>query len=44
MRGGRCKRGVILYPGGNIETTYVWGLGNPTNNQIEVYALFQGLF
>jgi ribonuclease HI len=37
-------RGVLYDPGGNIENTYSWNLGVATNNQVELYALLQGLF
>jgi len=41
-KGGKCK-GIILDLGGKVETTYAWGLGNSTNNQIDAYVIFQGL-
>jgi ribonuclease HI len=42
-RGGRC-RGVILDPRGKLEAGFTWGLGESMNNQVEAYALIQGLF
>ena len=41
-RGGRSG-GVLLDPGGNIEHSFAWGLGNKTNNEAEWLALLQGL-
>ena len=35
--------GVLLDPGGNIEHSFAWGLGNRTNNEAEWLALLQGL-
>ena len=35
--------GVLLDPGGNIEQSFAWGLGNRTNNEAEWLALLQGL-
>ena len=35
--------GVLLDPGGNIEHSFAWGLGNKTNNEAEWLALLQGL-
>lgn len=35
--------GIILDVEGKQELTYVWGLGTSTNNQVEAYALLQGL-
>ena len=35
--------GVLLNPGGNIEQSFAWGLGNRTNNEAEWLALLQGL-
>jgi ribonuclease HI len=35
--------GVIYDPKGKQESAYAWGLGIATNNQIEAYALLQGL-
>jgi len=31
--------GIILNLEGHLETNFVWGLGNSTNNQVEMYAL-----
>jgi ribonuclease HI len=38
-RGG----GVIMDPGGTIETSFAWGLGVFSNNQAKAYALWKGL-
>ena len=35
--------GVLLDPGGNIEHSFAWGLGNKTSNEAEWLALLQGL-
>ena len=35
--------GVLLDPGGKIEHSFAWGLGNRTNNEAEWLALLQGL-
>ena len=35
--------GILLDPGGNIEQSFAWGLGNRTNNEAEWLALLQGL-
>ena len=35
--------GILLDPGGNIEQSFAWGLGNITNNEAEWMALLQGL-
>ena len=35
--------GILLDPGGHIEQTFAWGLGNRTNNEAEWLALLQGL-
>ena len=35
--------GILLDPGGNIEQSFTWGLGNRTNNEAEWLALLQGL-
>ena len=35
--------GILLDPGGNIEQSFAWGLGNRTNNEAEWPALLQGL-
>ena len=35
--------GILLDPGGYVEQTFVWGLGNRTNNEAEWLALIQGL-
>jgi hypothetical protein len=37
-RGG----GVIMDPGGTIETSFSWGLGVFSNNQEKAYALWKG--
>ena len=34
---------VILCPKGKIELFYVWGIGSISSNQVEAYALLQGL-
>ena len=41
-RGGRSG-GILLDPGGQIEQTFAWVLGNRTNNEAEWLALLQGL-
>ena len=33
--------GLILYPGGKLETNFNWGVGQLTNNQAELYALLK---
>ena len=35
--------GILLNPGGYVEQTSMWGLGNRTNNEAEWLALIQGL-
>ena len=35
--------GVILCPKGKIEFFYVWGIRSISRNQVEAYALLQGL-
>jgi ribonuclease HI len=35
--------GVIIFPRGNQVLSYHWNLGLATNNQVEAYALYQGL-
>lgn len=35
--------GVILCPKGKIELSFVWGIGSISSNQVEAYALLQGL-
>ena len=35
--------GVIMDPGGTIETSFAWGLGVFSNNQAKDYALWKGL-
>ena len=35
--------GIIFDPGGNIVSSYAWGLGYKTNNEVEWLALFFGL-
>ena len=35
--------GILLDPGGHVEQTCAWGLGNRTNNEAEWLALLQGL-
>ena len=35
--------GVIMSPGETIETSFAWGLGISSNNQVEAYALLQAL-
>jgi ribonuclease HI len=35
--------GVIFDPGGNQNIRYSWGLGNKTNNQVEVLVVYMGL-
>ena len=34
---------ILLDPGGYVEQTFTWGLGNRTNNEAEWLALIQGL-
>ena len=34
---------VILYPKNQVEMKYIWGFGNASNNEVELYALYQGL-
>ena len=33
--------GLIFYPGGNLETSFSWGVGQTTNNQVELYTLLK---
>ena len=33
--------GFIFYPGGNLEMSFSWGVGQTTNNQAEIYALLK---
>ena len=33
--------GLIFYLGGNLETSFSWGVGQTTNNQAELYALLK---
>ena len=35
--------GILLDPGGYVEQTFAWGLGNRTNNEAKWLALIQGL-
>jgi ribonuclease HI len=35
--------GVLYGPGGNLESTFAWSIGHSSNNQVEAYALLQGL-
>ena len=35
--------GILLDPGGYVEQTFAWGLGNRTNNEAEWLPLTQGL-
>ena len=35
--------GILLDPGGQVEQSFAWGLGNRTNNEAEWMALLQGL-
>jgi len=35
--------GIILEPSGKIHLSYAWGLGQASNNQAEILALWQGL-
>lgn len=35
--------GVIFSPGEQTRLTFSWRLGTTTNNQVEAYALYQGL-
>ena len=34
---------ILLDPGGQVEQTFVWGLGYRTNNEAEWLALLQGM-
>ena len=43
MLGVAGAGGILLDPGGNIEQSFAWGLGNRTNNEVEWMALLQGL-
>ena len=36
-------RGILLDPRGHVEQTFAWGLGYRTNNEVEWFALLQGL-
>ena len=36
--------GIIFEPSGNLHLSYAWGLGQASNNQAELLALWQGLF
>ena len=42
-QGWQEQGGVLLDPGGNVEHSFAWGLGNRTNNEAEWLALLQGL-
>ena len=33
--------GLIFYPGGRLETSFSWGVGQLTNNQAELFALLK---
>ena len=33
--------GLIFYPGGKLETSFSWGVGHLTNNQVELFALLK---
>ena len=33
--------GLIFYPGGRLQTSFSWGLGQLTNNQVELFALLK---
>ena len=33
--------GLIYFPGGRLETSFSWGLGQITNNQAEIFALLK---
>ena len=35
--------GIIFHPGGNIVSSYAWGLGQKTNNEVQCLALFFGM-
>ena len=35
--------GVFLDPGGHTMLTLEWGLGMATDNQVECFALYQGI-
>ena len=35
--------GIIFEPSGKIHLSYAWGLGQASNNQAEILALWQGL-
>ena len=44
LKGNQGKAGaggLIFYPGGNLETSFKWGVGQTTNNQAELYALLK---
>ena len=43
MKGVAGARGILLDPGGYVEQTFTWGLGNRTNNEAKWLALIQGL-
>ena len=32
---------MIFYPGGKLQTNFSWGLGELSNNQVELYALLK---
>jgi ribonuclease HI len=34
---------VIFVLGGNVKLVYSWNIGHTTNNQVEAYAIYQGL-
>ena len=34
-------RGLIFFPGGRLETSFSWGVGQLTNNQAELFALLK---
>ena len=43
-KGNLRKVGVgslIFYPGGKLETSFSWGVGKLTNNQVKLYALLK---
>ena len=35
--------GIIFHPGGNIVSSYAWGLSQKTNNEVQCLALFFGM-
>ena len=35
--------GIIFDPGGNIITSFAWGIGRKSNNEVELLSLYLGL-